>query len=532
VRRLAKWVGILVAALILAVLCLPFFINVDQFRPTLQSELTRALGRDVTLGNLHLNVLAGAVTADDLSVSEDPAFGKPAFLRAKSLYVGVKILPFLFSRKLVVTDLDVDQPEIAMVQAASGDWNFSSLGGRSQNTPGGSPAAAKMPLDLSVELVKVSNGRLTLRRTIGHWKPLVLEQANLELRNFSATSAFPFSLSAKVRGGGAIQVDGKAGPINPKDSAMTPVNASLNMAQLDLAGSGANDFAPHVAGLVSLNGSAESDGTNMRVKGKLKAEKLKIARNGTAANRPLEFDFSAQHNIRKHSGALLQGDIHIGNAPAHLTGTYAEQGESVVLNMKLAGPNMPVQELEAILPAMGIVLPAGTSLRGGAASASLSMEGPADRLVTGGSLVVNNTRLAGFDLSRKMSSIEKLAGIKAGPDTEIQTLSATVRAAPEGIDAQDIKLVVPAIGEVSGAGSISPANALDFKMSAMVHTSGLLAPIGNKPIPFTVTGICSEPVIRPDIKAVVKDEIEGVGVGVGKGAASVVKGLLGGKKKN
>ena len=116
--------------------------------------------------------------------------------------------------------------------------------------------------------------------------------------------------------------------------------------------------------------------------------------------------------------------------------------------MKLSGPNMPLQELEAMPPSLGVVLPAGTRLQGGSASANLSMEGPAERLVTSGSLPINNARLTGFDLSKKMSSIEKLAGIKSGADTEIQTLSATVRSAPEGIAAQDLKLLIPAIGDV------------------------------------------------------------------------------------
>jgi hypothetical protein len=91
-----------------------------------------------------------------------------------------------------------------------------------------------------------------------------------------------------------------------------------------------------------------------------------------------------------------------------------------------------------------------------------------------------------------------------------------------------MKLLVREIGDVTGAGNVSPANALDFKMTAMVHTSGLLSTMNNKPIPFTVTGTCSEPVFRPDMKAVVKEEIEGIGSGVGK----AIKGLLGGKKKN
>ncbi len=269
-----------------------------------------------------------------------------------------------------------------------------------------------------MKLVKITNGRLKLGRTLGHWKPLVLEQVNLELRDFSATTAFPFSLAAKVAGGGTIQLDGKAGPINPTDSAMTPVNASLKVTQLDLARSGMSDFAPDVAGLVSIDGTGSSDGLIMQVDGKVKAEKVKLARKGTPATRPVEFDFSARHDLRKHSGTLRRGDIHIGAAPAHLTGTYAEQGEAMVLNMTLAGPNMPVPELATLLPALGVVLPAGSSLEGGTASVMLTMEGPADRLVTSGSLALNNVRLTGFDLPKKMATIEKLAGMQGGPDTE------------------------------------------------------------------------------------------------------------------
>ena len=528
---IVKWVGISFAILILIVVSLPFVINVDQFRPTLQSDLSTALGRQVTLGSLHLKILSGEVAADDLSVAEDPAFGKPAFVKAKSLHVGVEILPFLFSRKLNVTDLNIDQPEIALVQAPSGNWNFSTLGAKSK-AAAASPSSARLPLDLSVKLVKVSNGRVTLSRTLGHWKPLALDQVNIELRNFSSSTAFPFSLTAQVHGGGNLSLDGTAGPLNPTDSALTPVSVNLKVAQLDLAGSGMNDIAPHVTGLAAFDGSGQSDGATMHLQGKLKADKLKLARNGSPATRPVEVDFAVQHDLRKHSGTLNQGDIHLGSAAAHLSGNYAEQGESMVLNLKLSGPGMPVQELEAMLPALGIVLPAGTSLRGGTASANLSMDGPADRLVTTGSLAVNNTRLVGFDLSKKMASIERLAGIKASPDTDIQVMSTNLRSAPEGINAQNMKLVVPAMGEVTGAGTISASNELNFKMNAMVHSSGILAVVGNKPIPFTVEGTSSNPVFKPDVGAVAREELKGVGGDVGKAAGGLLNGLLGGKKKN
>jgi AsmA protein len=536
VKRLFKWVGILFAVVVLAVVSLPFLINVDQFRPTLQSDLSSALGREVSLGNLKLKILSGEVTADDLSVSEDPAFGKPAFLQAKSLHVGVELWPFIFSRKLIVTNLTIDQPEIAAVQSPMGDWNFSTLGGKpkpaADSTPAAPAAAAHLPLDLSVKLIRITNGRLILRRTVGHWKPLELDQVNLELRDFASASAFPFSLSAQVHGGGTIQLDGKAGPINPADSAMTPVSVNLKIAQLDLANSGMNDAAPFVTGLAAFDGSGESDGLTMKLNGKLKGDKMKLSKNGTPATRPLEVDFAVQHDLRKHSGVIRQGDIHIGSALAHLTGTYAEQGEAMTVSLKLSGPGMPVQELEGLLPALGVVLPAGTSLQGGTANANLSLEGPADRLVTTGSLALNATRLVGFDVSKKMSSIEKFAGIKGGPDTEIQTLSANVKSAPDGLSAQDMQLVVPAIGELSGAGTVSPENALDFKMSAIVHTSGILAVVGNKPIPFTVSGTASEPVFKPNLGAVAKEEVKSVGKDVEKAADGLLNGLLDRKKKN
>jgi AsmA protein len=533
-RRILKWIGIFAAVLAVGLVSLPFLIDVNRFKPMLESELSAALGREVKLGALKLSLFSGEVSAGDLSVAEDRAFGKPAFVHAKSLGVGAKIWPFLMSRKLIVTYLTIDQPEISLVQTPSGDWNFSSLGGKTQRSspaataPGTAPGTA--PLDLSVKLVKITNGRLKLSRTAGHWKPLVLEQVTIELREFSAATAFPFTLAAKVAGGGAIQLNGKAGPLNPADSAMTPVNASLKVAQIDLAGSGVSEFAPDVAGLVSFDGAGSSDGRVMSFDGKLKAEKLKLAKQGTPATRPVEFDFAVRHDLRKHSGTLRQGDIHIGGALARLTGTYAEQGDSVMLNLTLAGPDMPAPELETLLPALGVALPSGARLEGGTVSVMLKMEGPADKLVTSGSLALNNTKLTGFDLSKKMAAIEKLAGMKSGPDTEIQTLSANVRAAPDGASAQDIKLLAPAIGELTGAGTVSPANELDFKMSATVHAAGLLAAVGNTPIPFTVQGTCANPVFRPDLKAAAKEQVKGVESGLGKAAGGLLKGRLGGKK--
>jgi len=126
-----------------------------------------------------------------------------------------------------------------------------------------------------------------------------------------------------------------------------------------------------------------------------------------------------------------------------------------------------------------------------------------------------------------MAVVQKLAGMKQSPDTQIQTFSATLRMAGGAIDAQQIQLNVPSIGELAGDGTVSPANALDFKMSAKLHTSGALALVANENIPFLVTGTCADPVFRADVKAAVAGKAKDVGM---KAAGSLLKGILGGKK--
>src|SRR5215831_3751778 len=131
-KRTLKIIGIIIAVLILILIALPFFIDANMFRPKLESELTDALGREVKVGNLTLSLFSGGVEADKISIADDPAFSNRPFVEAKSLKVGVEMMPLIFSKTLNVTELTLDQPEIALVKSENGEkWNFSSLGSKS-----------------------------------------------------------------------------------------------------------------------------------------------------------------------------------------------------------------------------------------------------------------------------------------------------------------------------------------------------------------------------------------------------------------
>jgi AsmA protein len=519
-KRLLKLAGFAIAALLVAAIALALLIDANRFRPELESKLTQALGRQVKVGNLKVAIFSGGLTADDVSIADDPAFSATPFIAAKSFRVGVDLAAYIFSRRIAVTRIVIDQPQIQLLQSVSGEWNFSSLGAKSNAASAPTPAESGSKLDLSVKHVKIAKGQLTIGRIGSHLKPVELQDVNVELRDFAAGNNFPFSADMKVAGGGAIKLDGKAGPIDTNDLAITPASLNLHVDKLDLAGSRLNEIAPELAGLVSFDGSGQSGANGIELNGKLKIDKLKLSARGAPAKRLLEVDFHIAHDLKKRSGRVHQGDIHLGAAVTRLMGTYAPRGDSFSVDMTLEGPRMPVEELEAMLPALGVVLPSGSSLKGGTAGVKATIQGPIDALVISGSVNMNGTKLTGFNLSSRMAGIEKLAGIKNDPDAEIQELSGDVRMAPDGITTENLKLVVPALGDVTGAGAIDSNNALNFKMKAAVHTGGLAAALNNEPVPFTIVGTCAEPVFHPDVAAVVKDEVKGI-----------FKGIFGGKKK-
>jgi AsmA protein len=232
-------------------------------------------------------------------------------------------------------------------------------------------------------------------------------------------------------------------------------------------------------------------------------------------------------DLAKETGTIPQGEITMGKAVAHLTGTYDAHGQVTSVKLKIIGQNMPVDDLEAMLPALGVVLPPKSQLKGGVLNTAMNVEGPVDKLVTVGNVKMENTTLANFNLGSKMSAISALSGkTSTGNDTTIQNFSSNVRVAPDGTKADDINLTVPSIGVVTGAGVVSPANELAFKLSANLGGMGA--------VPFTVQGTTSDPKFMPDVKGMasglLKNALGGQGKPGQQNPVNTVMGLFNKKK--
>lgn len=535
-KRALKIVGIVVVVLVVILVALPFLVDVNMFRPQIEANLSSALGREVKVGNLKLSILSGSVSADDLSIADDPAFSKAPFVRAKALNVGVELMPLIFSKTLNVTDLTLDQPQVSLVRTASGKWNFSSLGGARSGAK--APAQSANP-NLSVGKLSVKNGSVSIADAESHAKPRVYQNVNISVQVFSFASQFPFTLTASLPGGGSVKLDGKAGPIDSADASLTPLQAKIAVKRLDVAASGFVDSSSGISGLVDLDGTLTSDGRQMRTSGTANADKLKLSPKGSPAGRSVQLKYATDYDLQKRVGRLTEGQVTIGKAVARVTGGYQIEAASTVLNMKLNADNMPVDDLEAMLPALGVILPSGSSLQGGTLTTDLTIVGPVDKLVITGPVKLANTKLAHFDLGSKLSAISALTGAKTGSDTTIQNLSTDARVAPEGISTQNVNLTIPSLGVVTGSGTISPQNALNYKMTASVSggaIGGLSQLMGggkkNAGIPFFIQGTTSDPKFVPDVKGMLGSQFGSATQGQSPGnLLNGLGGLLGQKKK-
>lgn len=555
-RKIIYIVGGVVAVLLLGLVLLPFLINVNQFRPQIEAAADGALNRKVTLGDIGLSIFSGGVTVQNISVSDDPAFGSGPFLTAKSVSVGVELMPLIFSRALHVTSLTVNEPEVTLIRSASGTWNFPTLGAAGARTPVASASAAKPELtsasstkastdtDVSVQRLSLVNGKILIG-DVGSSARREYDGVNLDASDLSYTTQFPFQLTAKTPGNGTLKLSGKAGPLNQTDAQQTPLEASLDLENFDATASGFVDPASGIAGVLNFTASLNSDGHQVDSKGKVQASKVQLVRGGSPASKALEVDYDTDYDLKTQAGTLKQGEVHIGAALAHLTGTFGKSGEAISIQMKLNGENMPAADLEAMLPALGVTLPSGTSLQSGALNADLTIGGPVDRLVTSGHVSLSNARLVGFDLGAKMGSLSSLAGVPKGSDTVIQTLSSDVRVAPEGIRTDNLNVVVPAIGSMTGSGTISAKQELDYKMVAKLSNSASplggiakLASAANSTggIPFKIQGTTSNPSFIPDLAGMTSGLTKGLATAPGdvpgaKDLGGAVGGLFG-KKKN
>lgn len=575
-KRAIKYILIAIAVIIVILVVVPFLVPVNQFRPKIEAEASAAIGRKVEIGNLGLSLLRGSLTAENLSIADDPKFSSAPFLTAKSLRVGVEIMPLIFSKTLHVTGVTIDEPQVTLLNDGAGRWNYSSIGASSSESPKAQPASqtaaapnssnsSGAPMAVSVAKLELNNGKITLGSTKSSRRS-TYDNVNVTATDFSMDSKFPVVVSADLPSGGKFKMDGNVGPMDKGDASLTPVDAKIHVENLNLASTGFLDPSLGLGGIVDMDATVASANGEASTSGSLKLSKALLVAGGSPASVPATVDFNTKYDLRKNTGVLNPSTIKIGSATSHVSGTYSTAGEATAVDLKISADGMPAKDLQDFLPAIGVNIPKGASLTAGTLADNLTVKGPTNRLVTDGTIALANGKLAGFDLGSKMSAISALTGLKTGSDLIIEKLSSNVRMAPDGLRADSFNALLPSLGSMVGGGTVDAKNNLDFKMAATL-TSGAVGAIGSggqvaggllgaalgggkssgcknggTTIPFLIKGTTSDPKFVPDVGGVAAGLLKSslgcsgsaaTNIAAPKNAADAISGALGGflKKK-
>ena len=539
-----RWTKILLAIIGLVVVvaaAIPLFVNANTFRPAIEKQVSSALGRTVTLGDLSLPFLSGSLVAKDLTVSDDPAFSPAPFLTAKEFRIGVSLLPLIFSHRLEIRSFQIQSPQINVIRAENGIWNFSSIGKAATGSASAAPASGAPALpqgpqlsDLLVGSILINDGQASVSALPAHGPPTVYEHVNLSARDFSFHSQVPFQVGAALPAGGTLSLQGRFGPINRDDAATSPGEVQISMKGFDPVAAGFLSPAVGIAFLADVEMHAKSDGQTLTTVGTIHLQNLKLRKGGAVGPHPMDLSYTVTHQLKENSGTIQDAALKVGNSAIHITGTYQPMANGAgdpQLNLKIDGQSLPVDELQSLMTAAGVRLPNGSTLKGGTASLNLLAHGQAKALVISGPIALDNVKLVGFDIGSKIHGIAALSGMKTGDTTDFEKLRVTVRITEAGVLANNIDAVIPAMGELSGAGTVSPANQLDFNLLVKVASAsgigkvgvGLLSAFngsgGSSGVPLKITGTPDEPYITADVGGI-----------VGKKTKSLVS-IFGGKKK-
>jgi len=156
--------GLLVAAaLAVAALVLPPFINVSRYKGRVTQSMSNALGRSVTCDSVELHLLPQpGFYLEDVAIADDPAYSSEPILHAEAVNAYLS-LSSLWRGRLEIARLNLKYPSLNLVERPDGSWNLESLLWKTSRTDTAPTAAPLSNSRTRFPYIQASNGRINFK---------------------------------------------------------------------------------------------------------------------------------------------------------------------------------------------------------------------------------------------------------------------------------------------------------------------------------------------------------------------------------
>jgi AsmA protein len=192
-------VGSVAGLLAVALICLPFFFDLNDYKGQISDIVHDATGRTLTFdGNLYFSLLPHpSILADNVTFSNAKGFSDEPMAHVDHASISIRILPLL-SGEIQLGQVVVEGASVYLGRNGAGVYNWDDLVGKAntqktkeEKTVGG------LPVSLFVAGVKIKDTRFTWGDQQSD-RAIVVENCNAKIGAFSMDSTFPVELSLDV----------------------------------------------------------------------------------------------------------------------------------------------------------------------------------------------------------------------------------------------------------------------------------------------------------------------------------------------
>ncbi len=573
--RFPLWAKVLlglVVVVILIILAVPYFLNVDRYRDTIADALAKQTGRKVTLGPIHARLFPGAgVSVADLHIGNPADFPQGDLVSADEIRVNVALAPLMHGT-IHVNSVDLVHPKLIVLTDNAGKNNYTFT--PADSTPPKSAESSSMTLD-QIDSINLTGAEVVIGSVIkGAAAPLAdTKGINITLHNFAVSpmrmhdwqaesnlASVTLSLSGWkdpiafhtgqfTLAGGKLDAQFVAdlataadikGTMNVPDFEHPQVNFEMSASQLDI--DKLIDVAGSSSGIPSAptpdGGSAPAKATAAPAPAKAPS-KIKSAPAPAAAPvaTPAAPDAKSELVARGHINIekITTKPYTVGPANVEIR-VYTDRAELWPISIGMYGGTLQlssrvdrvtdparftanVQMRNLDVAKVLDVTPSARGKMGGTGELDLQLLGnlsPAwKKTLSGtGKFAVRNGHLPGVNLAGAAESVMKMAGV--GGDTPFTVLDGDITIADQRVSSKQIHLDSSA-GIVDLRGSLGLDSTLDYQGDVTVNPA---AALGKGAVGSVVGGLIGSRVGKITVPFALAGTIESPKVQPGKGVPS------------
>ncbi|HKW66332.1 MAG TPA: AsmA family protein [Terriglobales bacterium] len=161
-RATRNFVGAFAAVVLLA-LVVPPLISMGRFHSRIDQSIGRALGRQVTIGEVNLRLLPQpGFDLQRLVVADDPSFSAEPALRADEVTAYLR-LSSLWRGRLEIARLSLQNPSLNLVRGPNGRWNVYALLERTAQIPSAPTSQSKPETRPRFPYIEADSGRINFK---------------------------------------------------------------------------------------------------------------------------------------------------------------------------------------------------------------------------------------------------------------------------------------------------------------------------------------------------------------------------------